>query len=108
MALGRSDPGEDTFEMVANEVPDGRRVQLLRSTSDPALKQGRDTHQGCPGLAEIGMLASQRYRRLASMLRSAGSVAKIKKQAFLTSPNSGFPPFSEATFRQKPIFATEP
>jgi hypothetical protein len=31
MVLGRSDPGEDTFEMVADEVPDGRCVQLLRS-----------------------------------------------------------------------------
>ena len=41
----RSDPGEDTFEMIADEVPDGRRVQLLRSTGDPALKQGGDTHQ---------------------------------------------------------------
>lgn len=71
MVLGRSGPGEDTFEMVANEVPDGCRVQLLRSMGDPTLKQGGDTHEGCPGLAEIGMLASQRYRRPASMLRSA-------------------------------------
>ena len=32
----------------------------------------------------------------------------MKKQAFLTSLNRGFPPFFETTFRQKPIFATEP
>ena len=46
MVLERPGRGEDAFEMVANEVPDGRRVQLLRSTGDPALKQGGDTHQG--------------------------------------------------------------
>jgi len=33
---------------------------------------------------------------------------KNQKIGLLISPNGGFPPFSEATFRQKPIFATEP
>jgi hypothetical protein len=38
----------------------------------------------------------------------SGSVAKIRKQVFLTFWNRGYPPFLEGSFRQKPIFATKP
>jgi hypothetical protein len=38
----------------------------------------------------------------------SGSVAKIRKQVFLTFWNRGNPPFLEGSFRQKPIFATKP
>lgn len=46
MVLRRPDPGEDLLEMVAEQVPDGGEVELLRSAGCPALEQGRDTHQG--------------------------------------------------------------
>ena len=67
----RSDGGEGELEMIANALPDGDGVQLLRGLCDPALKQGGDTHQGCPRLFEMGMQAGQRDRRLARMLGPA-------------------------------------
>ena len=59
-----ADTGEDLLDMVANEVPDGRRIQLLRSTGRPELEQGRDTHQRLFGLAEMRMQSGERDRRL--------------------------------------------
>lgn len=75
---------DDPFEMVTDEVPDGLRVELLRSLSDPALKQGRDSHERRPRFLEMGMQSRERDRRLSGMLgparhrghqpRSAGDV----------------------------------
>ena len=47
-----ADAGEDAFKMIADEGPDGRGLQLLRSAIHPALKHCRDTHQRCPGFAK--------------------------------------------------------
>jgi hypothetical protein len=41
-------------------------VQLLRSVSDEALKQDRETHQPCPSLLEMGMQTGQDDGRLSS------------------------------------------
>ena len=38
----RSNSSENVLEMITDEVPDRGRIQLLRSHSNPALKQGRD------------------------------------------------------------------
>jgi hypothetical protein len=48
----RSDPGEEPFEMNADEVPHGHRVQLLCSMNCPAMEHDGDTHEGCPCLLE--------------------------------------------------------
>ncbi len=71
MSLRRPNASQDVLEMVADAVPDGGRVQLLRSRRDPALKQGGNTHQGCPRLVKFGMHAGQRNGRLAGMLSPA-------------------------------------
>jgi hypothetical protein len=54
--FGRTDASEYVFEVIAQPMPDGLRVQLLRSLGRPALKQGRCTHQRCPRLAQICQL----------------------------------------------------
>ena len=61
--FGWSDTGEGLLEMITDALPDGEGVQLLRSLRDPALKQGRDTHQRGPCLLEMGMQAGQGNRR---------------------------------------------
>jgi hypothetical protein len=66
--FGRTDASEDVFEVIAQPMPDGLRVQLLRSLGRPALKQGRCTHQRCPRLGIVGVQAGQRDRRLARTL----------------------------------------
>ena len=63
----RFDTREDALEMLADEVPDGGRIQLLRSAVDPTLKQGRYTRQGDPCFVEMGVHAGQRDRRLSGM-----------------------------------------
>ena len=65
------DACENTFEMIADESPDGGWVQLLRSANHPALKPGGDTHQGIARLAKFGMQSGQRDRRLARVFRPA-------------------------------------
>ena len=65
----RGDPGEHMLQMSADEIPYGDRVQLLRSLDNPALKEGRDAHQRCPCLPEMGVQAGQREGRLAGMFR---------------------------------------
>lgn len=50
--------------MIANTLPDGCGVQLLRSLGNPALKQGRNAHEPCPRLVEMGVQAGERDRRL--------------------------------------------
>ena len=57
--------------MIAEELPGGRGVQLLRSMGDPVLKQGRDAHQDFPRLSEMGVQTGQRDRRPARMLGPA-------------------------------------
>lgn len=66
-----ADAGEDAFEMIADEVPDGRGIQLLRSAIHPALKHCRDTHQRCPSFIEMGMKSGKRDCGLPGMLRPA-------------------------------------
>ena len=66
-----ADGSEEVLEMIANAMPDGGRGQLLRSLDHPALEQGRDTHQRCPCLLEIGMRSRERDRRLLRMLGPA-------------------------------------
>ena len=55
MRWRRSDTGEEMLEMFADAIPDGARVQLLRSLGYPVLEQGGDAHERCPGLRELGM-----------------------------------------------------
>ena len=57
--------------MVADEVPNGGEVQLLRSSYNPPLKQGGYMHQRCPRLAVIGVLSGQCDRRLTCVFCSA-------------------------------------
>ena len=45
MRLRKPDTSEGTLEMVADELPDGNRVELLRSMACPRLKLRGDTHQ---------------------------------------------------------------
>jgi len=66
--FGRTDASEDVLEVIAQPMPDGLPVQLLRSLGRPALKQGRCTRERCPRLGIVGMQAGQRDRRLARML----------------------------------------
>ena len=66
-----ADAGEDVFEMIADEVPDGGWIQLLRSVIHPALKHCGDTHQRCAGLLEMSVQARQCDRRLAGMFGPA-------------------------------------
>jgi hypothetical protein len=51
--LRRPDAGDGLLDMVAAQIPDRGRVELLRSTSYPSLEQGGDTHQSLPGYAEM-------------------------------------------------------
>ena len=55
--------GGDEFEMIADESPDGRRIQLLRSAIHPALKHCRGTHERCPGFLEMSVQTRQGDRR---------------------------------------------
>ena len=70
MRLRKPDTSEGTLEMVADELPDGNRVELLRSIGGPGLKLGGDTHQRLLGLAEVGMQPRQGDRRLPGVFRS--------------------------------------
>ena len=62
-------PGDGLLEMVAAQVPDARRVELLRSTDHPSLEQGGDPHQRGFGLAEMRVHSGERDRRLPGVLR---------------------------------------
>ena len=59
-----SDTGEDMLEMIANEMPDARRVQLLRSAIGPSFEHHRDTQQRFFGLAEMRMQSGECDRGL--------------------------------------------
>lgn len=65
--LGRPDLCQCVLQMVATQGPDGRRIELLRSTSHPSLEPGGDAHQRLFGLAEMGVQAGERDGRLAGM-----------------------------------------
>ena len=73
MGLRKPDTGEGALEMVADELPDGNRAELLRSIGGPGLKLGGDTHQRRLGLAEVGMQTGQCNRRLPGVFRSKES-----------------------------------
>ena len=70
---------ENAFEMIADEIPDGGWVQLLRSASHPALTPVGDTPQGIARLAKFGMQSGQReglasgHRRLTRMFGPASN-----------------------------------
>ena len=66
-----ADAGEDAFEMITDQGPDGCWIQLLRSAIHPALKHCRDTHQRCPSFIEMGMKSGKRDCRLPGMFRPA-------------------------------------
>ena len=76
MRLRKPDTSEGSLEMVADELPDGNRVELHRSIGGPGLKLGGDTHQRRLGLAEVGMQPRQGeglasgHRRLPGVFRS--------------------------------------
>ena len=71
MSLRKPDTGEGPLEMVADKVPDGEGIELLRSMSSPGLKLRGDTHQRRLRLAEMGMQTGQGNRRLTGVLGSA-------------------------------------
>lgn len=64
----RADTGDGLLEMITSALPDGDGVQLLRSLSDPTLKQGRYADQHCPRLLEMGVQTGPRDRCLFSVL----------------------------------------
>ena len=51
--------GNNPPEMIADALPDGRGMQLLRSLGVPALKQGRNAHQRGLRFLEMGMQTGQ-------------------------------------------------
>ena len=66
-----SDSGDGLLEMITAQVPDGSRIELLRSVPHPLLEQGGDKHERVFGLAEMRVQSRERDRCLSGMFRFA-------------------------------------
>jgi hypothetical protein len=59
--------------MITAQVPDGPRIELLRSAPHPSLEQGGDKHQSAFGLAEMRVQSGERDRCLSGVFGFAAN-----------------------------------
>ena len=70
-SLRRSDCSQRALDVLADQEPNGTRIELLRSLCDPGLKLRGDTHQCRPRLVEMRMQSGERNGGLPRVFGSA-------------------------------------